>query len=185
MARVTSRMPATGSQSVTEFQEKVYALLLQIPKGRVTTYGAIARALNTSPRAVGNALRNNPFAPEVPCHRCVGSTGFITGFDGESIDKKSFKRSKDGLVQGASHHSKPRGPKISPAQPAGTKLSLKIQILNDEGVLVDNKGMVMNRQKVLWDGPWDVSAPKYAFRSMISYNGIANAIICPKKNTYL
>lgn len=162
MARVASRTSATASQSVTEFQEKVYALLLQIPKGRVTTYGAIARALNTSPRAVGNALRNNPFAPEVPCHRCVGSTGFITGFDGESIDKKSFQRSKDGLVQGAAHQSRPRGPKISLAQPAGTKLSLKIQILHDEGVLIDNKGMVLNRKKVLWDGPWDVNAPKYS-----------------------
>ncbi|KAL6892020.1 DNA binding methylated-DNA--cysteine S-methyltransferase [Trichoderma evansii] len=162
MTRVVSRMSATAPQSVTEFQEKVYALLLQIPKGRVTTYGAIARALKTSPRAVGNALRNNPFAPKVPCHRCVGSTGFITGFDGESINKKNFKRSKNGLVEGTAHQSKPRGPKISPVQPAGTKLSLKIQILNDEGVLVDNRGMVMNQKKVLWDGPWNVNAPKYA-----------------------
>jgi methylated-DNA-[protein]-cysteine S-methyltransferase len=162
MTRITSRMPATATKSVTEFQEKVYALLLQIPKGRVTTYGAIARVLNTSPRAVGNALRNNPFAPEVPCHRCVGSTGFITGFDGESIDKKNFKRSRTGLVQGAAHQSKPRGPKISPTQPAGTKLSLKIQILNDEGILIDNKGMVMDRKKVLWDGPWNVDVNKHA-----------------------
>ncbi|KAM0263186.1 hypothetical protein ACHAQJ_001341 [Trichoderma viride] len=153
-------MSATATKPVTEFQEKVYALLLQIPKGRVTTYGAIARVLNTSPRAVGNALRNNPFAPEVPCHRCVGSTGFITGFDGESIDKKNFKRSTNGLVQGAAHQSKPRGPKISPIQPAGTKLSLKIQILNDEGILIDNKGMVVDRKKVLWDGPWNVEATK-------------------------
>lgn len=141
---------------VTEFQKRVYALLLQIPKGRVTAYGSIARALDTSPRAVGNALRNNPFAPEVPCHRCVGSSGYITGFDGESIDKKSFKKSKDGSVQGSSHQSKPRGPKISPEQPAGTKMSLKIKILNDEGIRVDEKGMVQNRGKVLWDGPWEV-----------------------------
>lgn len=158
MARAASSMSATAPQPVTQFQEKVYALLLQIPKGRVTTYGAIARVLNTSPRAVGNALRNNPFAPEVPCHRCVGSTGFITGFDGESIDKKNFKRSRNGLVQGTSHQSKPRGPKISPVQPAGTKLSLKIQILNDEGVQIDNKGMVVDRKRVLWDGPWNVHA---------------------------
>ncbi|KAK4066292.1 uncharacterized protein Triagg1_8124 [Trichoderma aggressivum f. europaeum] len=156
MARDALSVSTTKTQSVTQFQEKVYALLLQIPKGRVATYGAIARVLNTSPRAVGNALRNNPFAPEVPCHRCVGSSGFITGFDGESIDKKNFKRSKDGLVQGAAHQSKPRGPEMSPAQPAGTKLSLKIQILHDEGVQIDGKGMVVNRKKVLWDGPWNI-----------------------------
>ncbi|KAL7940780.1 DNA binding methylated-DNA--cysteine S-methyltransferase [Trichoderma barbatum] len=156
MARAASGMSATATQSVTQFQKKVYALLLQIPKGRITTYGAIARALNTSPRAVGNALRNNPFAPQVPCHRCVGSTGFITGFDGESIDKKNFKKSRDGLVQGVAHQSKPRGPKVSPVQPAGTKLSLKIQILNDEGVQIDDKGMVVNRKKVFWDGPWNM-----------------------------
>ncbi|EHK20780.1 uncharacterized protein TRIVIDRAFT_49803 [Trichoderma virens Gv29-8] len=158
MTRASFSVSTTAAQSVTQFQEKVYVLLLQIPKGRVTTYGAIARALKTSPRAVGNALRNNPFAPDVPCHRCVGSTGFITGFDGESIDKKNFKRSRDGQVQGAAHQSKPRGPKISPVQPAGTKLSLKIQILNDEGVQIDSKGMVMNRKKVLWDGPWNMDA---------------------------
>ena len=139
---------------VTEFQGKVYALLRQIPRGKVTTYGSIARALNTSPRAVGNALRNNPFAPEVPCHRCVGSTGFITGFDGESIDKKSFRKSKDGRVNGSAHQSKPRGPKVSPDQPAGTKMGLKIRILNKEGVNIDEKGMIMNRREVLWDGPW-------------------------------
>ena len=60
---------------VTKYQERVYTLLQQIPEGRVTSYAAMARALESSPRAVGGALRNNPFAPEVPCHRCIASTG--------------------------------------------------------------------------------------------------------------
>lgn len=60
---------------VTEYQERVYALLQQIPEGRITTYAAMSKALNSSPRAVGGALRNNPFAPDIPCHRCVASTG--------------------------------------------------------------------------------------------------------------
>lgn len=64
-----------GSANVTAFQERVYALLKQIPAGRVTTYAAMARVLGSSPRAVGGALRVNPFAPEVPCHRCIASTG--------------------------------------------------------------------------------------------------------------
>ncbi|KFX97809.1 hypothetical protein O988_04666, partial [Pseudogymnoascus sp. VKM F-3808] len=68
-----TKTPQPSNMPVTEFQERVYTLLTQIPEGRVTTYGALARALKSSPRAVGNALRNNPFAPEVPCHRCVNA----------------------------------------------------------------------------------------------------------------
>lgn len=62
-------------QKVTEYQERVYALLQQIPEGRITTYAAMSKALNSSPRAIGGALRNNPFAPDIPCHRCIASTG--------------------------------------------------------------------------------------------------------------
>jgi hypothetical protein len=49
----------------TSQTQKVHALLLQIPPGRVSSYAALARALQTSPRAIGGALRRNPFAPEV------------------------------------------------------------------------------------------------------------------------
>lgn len=63
------------TQTVSAYQTRVYTLLQQIPAGRVTTYAALAAALNSSPRAVGGALRNNPFAPEVPCHRCIASSG--------------------------------------------------------------------------------------------------------------
>lgn len=46
-------------------KQKVYTLLKQIPPGRVSSYAAMASALQSSPRAVGGALRRNPFAPEV------------------------------------------------------------------------------------------------------------------------
>jgi O-6-methylguanine DNA methyltransferase len=62
-------------QVVTKYQERVYAALQQIPEGRITSYAAMAKALSSSPRAVGGALRVNPFAPEIPCHRCIASTG--------------------------------------------------------------------------------------------------------------
>jgi O-6-methylguanine DNA methyltransferase len=62
-------------QVVTKYQERVYAALQQIPEGRITSYASMAKALNSSPRAVGGALRVNPFAPEIPCHRCIASTG--------------------------------------------------------------------------------------------------------------
>ncbi len=87
---------------VTSFQKKVYSLTKQVPRGKVTTYGAIARKLNSSPRAVGQALRVNPFAPVVPCHRVVKSDGSIGGFGGETtgkpIQNKIAMLRKEGVV---------------------------------------------------------------------------------------
>lgn len=63
------------------FNEKCYDLLRIVPEGKVTTYKALANALDTKAyRAVGNAMNKNPYAPEVPCHRVVGSDGSLTGF---------------------------------------------------------------------------------------------------------
>jgi len=65
------------------FNQRVWALCARVPKGQVTTYADIARALGTKAyRAVGNALNRNPYAPDVPCHRVVGSNGSLTGFAG-------------------------------------------------------------------------------------------------------
>lgn len=65
------------------FSQKVWALCSRIPVGQVTTYGDIARALGCrGARAVGYALNRNPYAPQVPCHRVVGSNGALTGFAG-------------------------------------------------------------------------------------------------------
>ncbi len=55
--------------------QRVYALLCQIPSGRVSSYAALSRALSSSARAVGGALRRNPFAPDVPCHRIICADG--------------------------------------------------------------------------------------------------------------
>lgn len=65
----------------TQFQENVWRLLLQIPKGRVSTYGAIARHLQCrSARAVGNAIGANVDAPRIPCHRVVRADGSLGGY---------------------------------------------------------------------------------------------------------
>jgi O-6-methylguanine DNA methyltransferase len=66
----------------TPFQKKVLTILCEVPRGRYTTYAAISKHLSSSPRAVGNALRNNPFAPHVPCHRVLASGGGLGGFHG-------------------------------------------------------------------------------------------------------
>ncbi|MEK6862106.1 MAG: MGMT family protein, partial [Nanoarchaeota archaeon] len=63
------------------FNERVYKITSRIPRGRVSTYKAVARALNCKAyRAVGNALNKNPYAPKVPCHRVISSSGFVDGF---------------------------------------------------------------------------------------------------------
>jgi len=73
------------------FEEKVWKLMERIPKGRVTTYGQIAKKLDTKAyRAVGNACRKNPYAPGVPCHRVVRSDGSVGGFGGK-ISGKNVK----------------------------------------------------------------------------------------------
>jgi methylated-DNA-[protein]-cysteine S-methyltransferase len=69
----------------------VYTLCSQIPKGRVTTYKAIADKLgNKSYRAIGQVLSKNPFPPAIPCHRVISTTGRISGYKGE-ISKKSIE----------------------------------------------------------------------------------------------
>lgn len=77
------------------FNEKVYGLCKRIPKGRITTYSEIGKKLNTKAyRAVGQALRNNPYAPLVPCHRVVSSSGNIHGFKGK-LKGKAIKEKID------------------------------------------------------------------------------------------
>lgn len=57
---------------------------MTVRPGCVTTYGDLAKACGTSPRAVGQVLKRNPFAPVVPCHRVVRNDGTIGGFMGKT-----------------------------------------------------------------------------------------------------
>eukprot|EP00003_Mantamonas_plastica_P022498 TRINITY_DN3843_c0_g1_i1.p1 TRINITY_DN3843_c0_g1~~TRINITY_DN3843_c0_g1_i1.p1 ORF type:complete len:261 (+),score=97.00 TRINITY_DN3843_c0_g1_i1:105-887(+) len=71
---------------ITVFQQKIYNKLLEIPKGKVTTYKELGESLNylCGGRAVGGALKNNPFAPAVPCHRVIGKRHNIGGYNGNA-----------------------------------------------------------------------------------------------------
>jgi len=62
--------------------EKVYELVMNIPKGKVTTYGELARAVGrpSASRVIGNLLNKNPNPQSVPCHRVVKSTGALGGY---------------------------------------------------------------------------------------------------------
>jgi len=75
----------------TKFQERVYAITRSIPKGETMTYGEIAKILKSSPRAVGQALKRNPYAPIVPCHRVIHTDGRIGGYSGVRDSKKKIK----------------------------------------------------------------------------------------------
>jgi methylated-DNA-[protein]-cysteine S-methyltransferase len=65
----------------TVFQRRVWQALLTIPPGAVWTYGELARALGTAPRAVGQANGRNPIPLIIPCHRVVGGAG-LGGYSG-------------------------------------------------------------------------------------------------------
>lgn len=72
------------------FFERVYAIVKQIPEGRVTSYGAIAKALGTarSARMVGWAMNAAHNLDDVPAHRVVNRVGMLTGkhhFDGTNL----------------------------------------------------------------------------------------------------
>lgn len=76
------------------FRRAVWEILLQIPYGKTTTYGEIARQLakkqklpRVSAQAVGGAVGHNEISIIIPCHRVVGTNGSLTGYAG-GIDKK-------------------------------------------------------------------------------------------------
>lgn len=71
----------------TPFQQRVWRELLSIPYGEVLSYGAIAKRIGTSARAVGGAVGRNPISLIVPCHRVIGSDAAMTGYTG-GIDLK-------------------------------------------------------------------------------------------------
>ena len=87
------------------FDQRCYELLLQIPKGKVTTYREIAHALGTKAyRAVGQAMNRNPNLVRVPCHRVVKSNGEVGGYAGglsrkiELLRQEGVDVSEDGQV---------------------------------------------------------------------------------------
>jgi methylated-DNA-[protein]-cysteine S-methyltransferase len=137
------------TQKVTEYQERVYALLQQIPEGRITTYAAMSRALNSSPRAIGGALRNNPFAPEIPCHRCIASTGVSSILPSVALYANKCASDDNGRLTSLTQFIggfKGDWEKV----PSGQNQESKRQLLEDEGVLFDANGYLVDK-KVLWD----------------------------------
>lgn len=84
---------------ISPFAQAVYHLTSLIPAGKVATYGQLAQALQQprSARAVGQALHRNPFAPSVPCHRVIQSSGQLGGFAG-GLKKKMALLTQEGVI---------------------------------------------------------------------------------------
>ena len=85
--------------SLTPYRKKLYTTLLSVPRGRYTTYAAMSDYLESSARAVGSGMRNNPFAPDVPCHRVLAANGSIGGFNGDWGKDGKFASKKIELLR--------------------------------------------------------------------------------------
>ena len=94
---------------LSEYQASILRILAEVPKGKVTTYGDLAMELarrdngwspNAS-RAVGTTMKNNPCAPQVPCHRVIKADGGIGNFRGGAmgaVDEKIKMLLAEGVV---------------------------------------------------------------------------------------
>lgn len=82
-------------------KEKLYNLLTRIPKGRVVTYGQLARMLGNKfwARSVGNALHQNPDGEKYPCYKVVNSRGKLsTAYAFGGFDEQKRRLEAEGVV---------------------------------------------------------------------------------------
>lgn len=82
------------------FQEKVYAVVKKIPKGKVLTYGEVAKKIGSprSARAVGTVLSKN-FDPQIPCHRVIRSDGKIGNYNRGGMKGKIAILKREGYLK--------------------------------------------------------------------------------------
>ena len=90
----------------TDFQQAVWKLLMEIPYGKTTTYGAIAARLSSAGKraaaqAVGGAVGHNPISLIIPCHRVLGADGSLTGYAGGLEKKRALLELEGAIPTGA------------------------------------------------------------------------------------
>ncbi len=95
------------------FDERVYAVIRQIPRGKVATYGQIARLVGAPrmARFVGFALHRNPYEGEVPCHRVVFADGSLApgfAFGGPGEQRRRLEREGVTFLDGTGSHGTDR-----------------------------------------------------------------------------
>lgn len=79
--------------------DKVYDLVTLVPKGKVTTYGALSKLVGVDPRVIGYALHQNKDPKHIPCHRVINSKGEISSgyaFGGPNVQKEMLE--EEGVI---------------------------------------------------------------------------------------
>ncbi|MDT3705641.1 MAG: methylated-DNA--[protein]-cysteine S-methyltransferase [Thiobacillus sp.] len=102
----------------TPFQLRVWHALMNIPAGHPTTYGALAKQLDTAARAVGQACGANPLPLLIPCHRVVAASGlggFMHAASGAPLDVKTWLLAHESR----SAPRKPSAPSLQPSPTSG------------------------------------------------------------------
>ncbi|HQS15951.1 methylated-DNA--[protein]-cysteine S-methyltransferase [Reyranella sp.] len=98
-ARKRTRFDLPLAARGTDFQKSVWNMMCEIPFGGTATYGGMAMALGSGPRAVGMACGRNPIPIIVPCHRVLGSGGKEGGFSGgQGLPTKRQLLALEGVV---------------------------------------------------------------------------------------
>ena len=97
------QLKRVADSNLTPFRKQMLRMLCQIPRGQYSTYQTMSDYVTksshkTCARAVGNAMRNNPFAPEVPCHRILSHDGTLGGFGGYWGENGKFANKKHQLL---------------------------------------------------------------------------------------
>jgi len=93
---------------LSPYQQAILRILAEVPKGKVTTYGDLAKELSrrdpkrspNASRAVGTTMRNNPCGPQIPCHRVIKSDGTVGNFRGGAkgaVDEKILMLRDEGV----------------------------------------------------------------------------------------
>lgn len=100
------QIPIPLAPEGTPFQRLVWDILLTIPYGQTRSYGSIAREAaqklgkeTMSAQAVGGAVGRNPISIIIPCHRCIGAKGHLTGYAG-GMDRKAWLLRHEGWTGG-------------------------------------------------------------------------------------
>jgi methylated-DNA-protein-cysteine methyltransferase related protein len=77
---------------------KVYSVVAKIPKGKVMTYGQVAKTLGLNPRVVGFALHANKDPQNIPCHRVIKSDGTLAGYAFGGAEEKKRILEEEGIL---------------------------------------------------------------------------------------
>jgi len=81
----------------------VYELVAKVPKGKVTTYGALSKIVGVDPRVIGYALHSNKDPENIPCHRVIKSDGKVAvgfAFGGPQVQQKMLEKEGINFIKG-------------------------------------------------------------------------------------